>query len=296
MNRRVTTGWLVGSLAFVLFTCTTSQTLSSAPREWHREGKGSRTLVMLGGGTLGAAMFEPHARELAHSFEVVRVQTLNVQTAETNAQMPSSYSVEGEATALHDTLAYLKIRHQVDIVGSSYGAVVALHFAVMYPDQVKTVTLFEPPEFWVLPETEYANDPALHEMRELMTQMEESTTPSDQQLFRFRCILDSCPPAIPSAADSERRDWDLSRLAMRGLAATFRHREDLAQLKRLARSKPILLVHGSNTVSFHRRINEVLARELPEVETAEIEGGHSAPRTNASAFLEMVRAFLLRHP
>lgn len=264
----------------------------SAPREWYREGAG-RTVVMLGGGVYGAAMFAPHARELATHFDVIRIQTLNVQRAASRAPMPSDYSVAAEACALAQTLSSIGVRGRVDIVGSSFGALVALHFAATYPERVRTVTLFEPPALWVLPDEEYARDPVLREMRELIGAMRPWTAPSDEQLFRFRCLLGACPPDIPGPGDPARAEWDLSRLAMRGLSAVSEHREDRARLAQLDR--PVLLLTGSETIPFHRRINELLAHVIPEVETAELEGGHSAPRTASSAFNEQLRAFLARN-
>ena len=248
---------------------------------------------MLGGGVYGAAMFATHARELSGDFDVIRVQTLNVQNAVNGAPMPSDYSVTAEAIALLQTLSVIGVTGQIDIVGSSFGAVVALHFAATYPDRVRTVTLFEPPAFWILPESEYERDPALREMRDLTSAMTPSASPSDEQVFRFRCLLGACPPGIPGDADPAHAEWEVSRRAMRGLAAIPAHREDRARLAQL--TSPVLLLTGSETVPFHRRINELLARALPRVETAELPGGHSAPRTSSAAFIQRLRAFLARH-
>jgi pimeloyl-ACP methyl ester carboxylesterase len=265
---------------------------SAAPREWYREGTG-RTVVMLGGGVYGAAMFAPHARDLSGDFDVIRVQTLNVQTAESGTSMPSDYSVAAEVSALHQTLSFIGVTGEVDLVGSSLGAVVALHFSTTYPEQVRTLTLFEPPAFWVLPDEEYQRDPVVREMRDLTSAMTPWAAPSDEQLFRFRCLLGACPPEIPDRADAGRAEWDVSRLAMRGLAAVPAHREDRGDLARL--EAPVLLLTGSETVPFHRRMNDLLARELPRVERAELPGGHSASRTARSAFNEQLRSFLARH-
>lgn len=263
-----------------------------APRDWYREGSG-RTVVMLGGGVYGAAMFAPHARDLSSDFDVIRVQTLNVQAAGRGGPMPSGYSVVAEADALRQTLSFIGVDGPVDLVGSSYGAVVALHFAAAYPERVRTLTLFEPPAFWILPDAEYERDAIAREIRELTSTMTSSAAPSDEQLFRFRCLLGTCPPAIPDPADPARADWDLSRLAMRGLSATPAHREDRARLARM--NIPVLLLTGSDTVAFHRRINDLLAELLPRVERAELPGGHSASRTARSAFNEQLRMFLARH-
>lgn len=265
---------------------------SSASREWHREGNG-KTVVMLGGGIFGAAMFAPHARELSSQFDVIRVETLNVQTARSGEPMPSNYSVATEANALNQTLSVIGITSQVDLVGSSFGAVVALHFAITYPARVRTLTLFEPPAFWILPEEEYERDPVLREMRELTGAMTASVAPSDEQFYRFRCLLGSCPPGIPGHADPARAEWDVGRLAMRGLAALAVHVEERARLAQLRR--PVLLLTGSQTVSFHRRINELLAQAIPTVETSELPGGHAAPRTASYAFSARLRGFLLEH-
>lgn len=272
--------------------CVATRPPGTTLRETFREGAG-RTVVMLGGGVYGAAMFAPHARELSTEFDVIRVQTLNVQRAESGGRMPSDYSISSEATAIHRTLQDIGVSGPIDLVGSSLGAVVALRFATLYPERVRTLVLFEPPAFWVLSDEEFEHDPTLAEMRRLTSGMRPSAAPSDQDLFRFRCLLGACPAAIPAANDPARADWDLSRRAMSGLSAVAAHREDPDAVRRL--TAPVLLLNGTQTVRFHRRINESLARILPNVETAEIPGTHAAPRTAQAEFVERTRQFLDRH-
>lgn len=287
---------ILGVLLFALVApagCATRSVHSSdPPREWYREGDG-RTVVMLGGGIHGAAMFAPHARDLSREFDVVRVQTLNVQTARTGDPMPPEYSVASEALALEQTLSCLGISGRFDLVGSSFGAAVALHFAATHPDRVRTITLFEPPVFWILSEEDYGRDPLAREMRELTSDMTPAAAPSDDQLLRFRSLLGAGTSAIPDHADPSRAEWDLSRRAMRGLAALPAHREDSESLARM--DVPVLLLTGSETVPFHRQMNDRLAGMLPRVERAELPGGHSAPRTAIGAFNQQLVAFLARH-
>jgi pimeloyl-ACP methyl ester carboxylesterase len=80
---------------------------------------------------------------------------------------------------------------------------------------------------------------------------------------------------------------------MRGLAAVIAHKEDEAALRRL--SCPVLLLTGSRSVPFHRRINELLAQLLSMVESSELEGTHTAPRGNKEGFLRELRGFLANH-
>jgi pimeloyl-ACP methyl ester carboxylesterase len=271
--------------------CATSKS-APAPRQSFREGSG-RTVVMLGGGVSGAAMFAPHARELANEFDVIRVQTLNVQAAETGEVIPQNYSVDMEAAAVAATLKSLGVNGPVDVVGSSYGAVVALRFASMYPERVRAMVLNEPPAFWLLPEEEFARDSSLRGLRDLTRMLTPSVDPTDQQFVQFRCALGNCSEEIPAASDPSRAQWDIGRKSLRGLSAVPAHREDPDRLSRL--QQPVLLTGGTTTVAFHKDMNARLARILPNVETAELEGGHGAARTNVAAFSKMVREFLKKH-
>jgi lipase len=248
---------------------------------------------MLGGGVYGARMFAPHAKDLSSEFDVIRVQTLNVQLAASGAPMPPTYSVETEAEAVEQTLATLGVEGPVDLVGASFGAVIALRFAVANPGRVRTLTLFEPPVFWALTDEDYARYPVAQEMRELTVNMTPDSTPSDRQFERFRCLLGSCPPAIPADTDPDRAEWDIGRRAMRGLASVPRHRESIAGLAQL--DCPVLLLTGSTTVPFHRQMADRLAPLLPDVSRAEVTGGHSAPRTAITEFAETLRQFLRQH-
>ena len=278
-------------VVFTILTaaCTSLHSFPSPPRAAFREGSG-RPVVMIGGGVYGAAMFAPHARELSRDYDVIRVQTLNVQQAELGGVMPPDYSISAEATAVHQTLMSLGVAGPVDIVGSSFGAVVALRLATLYPGRVRSLVLFEPPAFWVLSAEEFESDSDLREMRDLSSRMSGSAVPSDDELYRFRCILGTCPVAIPHRDDPDRPSWDRSRLAMRGLAAVAAHSERREAIRKL--HVPVLLINGADTVRFHRRINELLSNLLPNVRVAEIPGTHGASRTSEAEFLAITRTFL----
>lgn len=280
---------LIAVFTVATAACSSMRSVPPPPREAFREGSG-RPVVMLGGGVYGAAMFAPHARDLSRDYDVIRVQTLNVQQAERGGAMPGDYSISAEAAAVHQTLRSLGVAGPVDVVGSSFGAVVALRLATLYPHRVRSLVLFEPPAFWILPSEELATDPELRDMRDLTSRMSASAAPSDEELYRFRCILGTCPVAIPGASDPDRPAWDRSRLSMRGLAAVAAHREVPDAIREL--QVPVLLINGANTVRFHRRMNELLSKLLPNVRVAEIPGTHGASRTSQAEFLAITRAFL----
>src|SRR4051812_41876906 len=77
------------------------------------EGNGS-PLIMLGGGTFGAAAFAAHAQILAKQFRVVRLQTLNVEKSHNKEPLPIGYSVKLESSAMARSLEHLGITAPVD--------------------------------------------------------------------------------------------------------------------------------------------------------------------------------------
>jgi pimeloyl-ACP methyl ester carboxylesterase len=262
------------------------QAPSTPPRQSFREGSGP-AIVMLGGGVYGAAMFEQHAKLLSGDFEVIRVQALNVQAAETGEAIPGDYSIAQEAGALRETLRAIGVRTPVHIVGSSLGALVALEFTLAHPELVRSAVLFEPPVFSAIDDS----DPAKREIQALTSRMTASATPTDEDFVRFRCVLGKCP-VIPGATDAARPEWDRQRRAMRGMAAVATYRLDPSRLERVR--LPVLLLTGSETIPFHRRIAEALARGIPQAKTGEIRGGHTAALTSPDEFVRVLREFVAR--
>jgi pimeloyl-ACP methyl ester carboxylesterase len=256
----------------------------------HAEVEGSGApLVMLGGGTFGATALAPHAQILASEFRVIRLQTLNVDLAEARQPLPIDYSVGLESRAMANALDALQVRTPVDIFGWSYGGLIALDFALTHPDRVRALALFEPPAFWAVPSEELATSPDMRPVFELGKEFEASTDPTDEQAVRFYEALGSVGAQPPAAESPEWQDWTIRRAALKCLPAISRHTDRPERLAVFPRR--VLVMHGSNTVPFHRRISEVLASILPLAESVELEGTHVAPLTSRDAFLDALCGF-----
>jgi pimeloyl-ACP methyl ester carboxylesterase len=256
------------------------------------EGHG-RPLVMLGGGTPGAAEFAPHARVLADEFRVVRLQTLNVDRSGQHQPLPAGYSIKLESAAMVRALDQLGLDGPLDIVGHSFGALVALDFALDHHARVRSLVLAEPPAFWAVPREELGTTRGMRTMFDLLRELDPGHQPTDEQFARFRCALGACGLTRPAADDPALDRWTANRDALRGLSAVANHLDESARLR--AFKRPVLIVTGATTVSFHRRINDILASSLPNAERAELPGGHGAVATAQGELIATLRAFLARH-
>jgi len=256
------------------------------------EGDGP-VLVMLGGGTLGAAGFAPHARVLARNFRVIRLQTLNIERAQKKQRLPMGYSLKTESAAMARSLDQLGLTMPLDIVAHSFGALVALDFALDHADRIHTLILAEPPAFWVVPREELRASSDMCTMYDLLRTFGPTIEPTDEQFVSFLGAISNSDvrPSAPTGA--EWKAWASSRSALRGFSVVADHADDVRRLKSFRR--PVLIMTGFNTISFHRRIDDILATHLPMVERAELPGDHGAPVALQAEFISTIKAFLMRH-
>jgi lipase len=192
------------------------------------------------------------------------------------------------------TLKFLGITEPIDLVGQSFGALVALDFALDHPDLVRTLILFEPPAFWAVPQDELRGSPDMWGMYQLVQGFLPEHQPTDEEYVQFLCGLGNCNAKPPGLGDANWDNWVLRRSALRGLSVIPAHTDEPDRLRAFLR--PVLIITGSRTVPFHRRINEILAQTLPMAERVELAGGHTTPVSAVEDFTRTLQAFLERHP
>ncbi|MBC7926353.1 MAG: hypothetical protein H7039_11915 [Bryobacteraceae bacterium] len=77
---------------------------------------------------------------------------------------------------------------------------------------------------------------------------------------------------------------------MNGLAAYTEHTESVERLKRFR--KPVLVITGTQSSSFAKRIDQSLSQQFASAKSVEIPGGHASFLTSPDLFLENLTAFL----
>lgn len=251
------------------------------------EGKGS-PVVLLAGGRWDMHSFSQPAAALNGNHLVIRMEHFNVQYASEGKVLPPGYSLHQESSAIVRTLDSLEIKEPVVIIGWSFGALMAMDFALNHPERIKQLVLYEPPAFWVA-KAKGESPRGMQQMIELSKNFTPTATITEEHLAQFRCILDSCDTA-QIRLHSQWAIWSKQKNRLRGLSLIANHTDTLTRVQDF--KKPVLLLTGSGTVFFHRRINELLAKEFPVVSIKEIPGGHSAPQVAVTEFIQAIQEFI----
>src|SRR5688500_1045268 len=179
----------LGLLLVAGMAATAAQSPSLAVRAEARVLGSGSPVVLLGGGLLGADGWGGVPAVLARTHRVVNVQSLAVQYGLENRPLPAGYSLSTEVAALRATLDGLAI-DRADLVGMSHGGVTALLFALGNQHRVRTLTLIEPPAFWVLPNHGH-DDSGARAMQQFVSSLRGATI-SEEHVERFRCLLGDC--------------------------------------------------------------------------------------------------------
>jgi len=248
-------------------------------------GSGS-PVVLLGGGLLGADGWGGVPAVLAKTHRVVNVQSLAVQYGLEDRPLPATYSLMSEVAALRAALDGLAVE-RADLIGMSHGGVTALLFALGHPHRVRTLTLVEPPAFWVLPNHGH-DDPGAREMQRFIGSLRGATI-TEVHVERFRCLLGDCAGGRSPRQAPQWSQWVTYRNSLRALHTLGDYDDDPTKLRTL--SVPTLVIHGASTVPFHRSINNALLRALPNSKSFELEGGHNSPASSPDYFVEAWQTF-----
>ena len=255
----------------------------------HTTGEG-RPLVLVGGGLTGWLSWVPIQERLASSRRVARAQPLNVQLGLDGRPLPPDYSVKLESRALAAGLDDANLKEAVDLVAWSYGALVTLDFALDHPERVRTLTLIEPPAFWVLEATKQMDDESRRQRDDLKTLHEEMRGDvSEEQLERFLIQAGFGGPGMSPRAMPPWPGWVKHRRSLLQGPAVFAHMDRVERLRGFQR--PVLLFKGTGSTHAFHRIIDVLGTTLPNARVVELPGGHGPQLTATDEFLRVLLDF-----
>lgn len=287
MLRTLSVGLVIG-IVLVVSARGSSQPDTALRLQARVLGKGL-PVVLLGGGLLGADGWGTVPQVLARTRRVLNLQSLAVQYGLQERPLPIDYSIQTEVDALRRTLSEMRAE-AVDVIGMSHGAVIAIVFALENPQRVRTLTLIEPPAFWLLPNHGHDTEGA-REMQAFVSSLRGR--PIDEgHVERFRCLLGDCAGGRTPRDSPQWPQWVKYRNSLRGLYTVGDYTDDPERLRGV--TMPALIVTGAQTVRFHRMMNEALLRILPRAEALELGAGHNSPAAAPDEFVAEWQQFQQR--
>ncbi|WPP49052.1 alpha/beta fold hydrolase [Catalinimonas niigatensis] len=250
------------------------------------EGEGS-PLLLVPGGLTGWIGWEPFVNIFtARQKKVIRVQLINVAYGFDNQSLPSDYSVELEGQALAAAMDSLGYDTPIDAVGWSFGALVLLDYALNHPERIRTMTLIEPPAFWVLRERKLIDDKIQqtinfhHQFRGNITEDMLAAFLRDAGVLREGQSAQE-HPMWPQ--------WITYRQALQNLPAIYTQRDDLKRLQNF--QVPVMLVKGGGSSPNLHLIIDELAAHMPNANLIEMPGGHLPHIVSMDSFLTALENF-----
>lgn len=245
-------------------------------------------LVLVPGGLTGWISWAPHADVLAASRQVTRVQLHSVALGLSGAPLPNDYSVNYEVTALDKTLDDLSLE-KADFAAWSYGGVSTLSFAIHNSHRVRSLTLIEPPAFWVLRSRGPLPEAVLEQQAFFQTVSKDDV--DEEKLLTFVRSADLVPADVDPRTVPSWPVWMEHRHSLRMRDAPHQHEDSIELLR--AFEKPVLLVKGeSANHNIHHDVIDVLAEELPNASVVTFPGGHAPHIVSMQRFLERFSRFL----
>lgn len=188
---------------------------------------------------------------------------------------PSGYDLETLATDLRDLLDTLGVRGPVDLVGHSYGALVALRLALRAPDRVRSLALVEPP----LPPSRYG------ELHSFLGRSPEE-------------MLAALPPELRDQVASGSGGRRVRRFLAgvraltveTSLLADLAAEADVADAELATLVPPLLGLFGADSAC--RATGDRLARVVPDARVEILPGGHYLHLDAAEALTERLAGWL----
>lgn len=245
-------------------------------------------LILVPGGLTGWLSWIPHQERLKAHHRVIRVQPIHNELGSEGKLGDPGYTAEVERESLRLTLDELGI-DVADFVGWSGGGRALIEFAVAYPERVRSLTLVEPAAYWILEELG-EHDAVVQELSEFIHGLAGREVTEDH-LARFLGYAGFVedPSAARQHPNWER--WVPHRMTLSWQSEKV-DRSGRSVDELLSVTCPVLLVKGTVTEPWLKRVVDVLGERFPEARVVELAGDHASHIQSIDRFLEELEAHL----
>lgn len=281
---------LIASSFFLLSASThTSTIMQQKPiMPYKISGEGS-PLVLVPGGVTGWVSWDAFVPHFSKNRKVIQVQLLNVQYGLDDKPLPENYEVRTESLALEAALSSAGLNEKADFIGWSYGAFIALDYALRHPEKIRTLTLIEPPALWIIKE-ELEKDPQLRKVKDYLSSAPgANANVTEEDLEAFLTFAGLSKPGESVRSLPQWDNWVNFRRSLRNVGVVLVHDDDTKRLRDI--SAPVLLVKGTGSAYFLHRIIDRCSEMIRASRVVEFPGGHAPHLVSRDEFLEALESF-----
>jgi pimeloyl-ACP methyl ester carboxylesterase len=248
-------------------------------------------IVLVPGALTGWLAWIPHAERLSATRRAIRVQPIHNELGSAGQPGDLSYTWETERESLRLTLDALGLETG-DFAGWSGGGRALLEFTLQYPQRVRTLTLVEPAAYWVL-EQLGERDEQVDRLNDFIRSIAGRDI-SDDELGTFLELAGFIQPGEDPRQHPQWERWVPHKQALSWQRSVDRSERSLDELGSI--SCPVLLVKGTVTADWLKRVVDVLAQRIPGATVVELEGNHASFIQSIDAFLEALETHLAGAP
>ncbi|MFE2284531.1 alpha/beta fold hydrolase [Streptomyces sp. NPDC059443] len=244
-------------------------------------------LVLVPGGLTGWVSWAPLAETLSAGRQTIRVQPIHNELGSAGERGDPGYTAAVERESLLMTMDALGVG-TADFAGWSGGGRALVEFALAHPERVRTLTLVEPAAYWIL-DGLGESDPEVARLNRFLHALAGQDVGEDD-LAEFLELAGLAPSRDQAREHPAWPRWVPHRMALSWSSERAdRPGRDVAELADIR--CPVLLVHGTVTTDWLKRVVAVLDERLPDTRVLELPGDHACHLENPDAFL----AALERH-
>jgi pimeloyl-ACP methyl ester carboxylesterase len=259
------------------------------PRVLQHEVTGDgEPLVLVPGGLTGWLSWIPHVERLSLTRKTIRVQPIHNELGSAGKAGDPGYTAETERESLRLTLDELGIE-LADFVGWSGGGRALIEFTLAYPERVRTLTLVEPAAYWMLEQLgeEAAEVKRVNEFLHGLAGREVT----EDDLVEFLRLAGFVKSRDDARKHPNWDRWVTHRMALswssEEVDRSGRSVDDLGRIR-----SPVLLVKGTMTADWLKRVVDLLRERLPDATVVELAGDHAAHIQSIDAFLAALESHL----
>lgn len=245
-------------------------------------------IVLVPGGLTGWVSWIPHAERLAATKRAIRVQPIHNELGSMGHTGSPAYTAETERESLRLTVDALGLA-TADFAGWSGGGRALIEFTLAYPERVRTLTLVEPAAYSILDELG-EHDPDVNRANDFLEALAGREVTEDD-LAEFLRLAGFVRRAEDAREHPNWPSWVEHRMALswqpERLGRLHRPVDELKEIR-----CPVLLVKGTATAPWLRRVVDVLGARIPNARVLELSGDHACHIQSIEPFLEAVEQHL----